>query len=313
MATAHHRKTALAAATSAFVVLALARPALCQPRSVSERSQVDPAQPAPAQSVKATSGLQELGITVGGIDYTESNVHFFLATGGTTPGQPFVTRGDWLAGKGEYSIWRWLAVAAIGRVGWLDRSPPTTPAEPLVPGQNTSGLDPQLGDPHVGGSIAAMLRFLPGRTALDAGLTISFGSFRPRYGGASLRYGEGGDCGDCETGQDTFTAMNVWPTLRVSRTGTGFFFAVGTGEGFVQTNEPGPFELLFGERQQSFDLMGGVARGLALRVDLRAVAGLWLDISASYKPWGSSLPGRDTERAIFALGLTRRWSDFAPL
>jgi hypothetical protein len=262
--------------------------------------------------VKATTGLQELGVTLGAIDYTESNVDLKWTTGGTTAAQPFVTRGDWLAAKGEYSIWRWLAVAAIGRVGWLDRSPPTLPAEPLEPGQDESRLDPQLGDPHVGGTIAPMLRFLPGRTALDAGATISFGSFRPRYGGDALQY-DGYSCGDCETGQNTFTAMKVWPTLRVSRTGRGFFFSVGTGEGFVQTNEPGPFELLFGERQRSFDLMGGIARGLALRVDLRVVAGLWLDMSASYKPWGDSPPGRDTERGIFALGLTRRWSDFAPL
>ena len=251
-------------------------------------------------------------MTVGGIDYTESNVTLALSPGGSRPAQPFVTRGGWVAGQGEYSLLRWLAVAAVGRVGWLDESPPTVPSEPLAPGQNESGLDPQLGDSHLGGSIAPMVRFLPGRTALDAGLTISFQSFRPRYGGAGLDYQDYG-CGDCAHGQGTFAGMDVWPTLRVSRTGRGFVFAVGTGEGFVKTNEPGPFELLFGERQENFDLMGGVARGLALRVDLRLGAGLWLDMSASYKPWGDPVPHRDVERGILALGLTRRWSDFAPL
>lgn len=257
--------------------------------------------------------MQELGLASGSIDYTESNVDWHPYPGGTTSAQPFVTRGNWLEADAEYLLARWFAVAASGRVGWLDRSPPTVPAEPLKPGQDTSRLDPQLGDSHVGGSVAAMVRFLPGRTALDVGATISFRSFRPRYGGGALDYQDAYTCGDCETGQETFTAMDAWPTFRVSRTGSGFFFSVGTGEGFVKTNEPGPFELLFGERQSTFDLMAGVARGLALRVDGRVVPGAWLDASVSYKPWGSSVGSLDTERWILVLGLTRRWSDFAPL
>lgn len=313
----HRAQTQRRACSAAFVVVLTCSTALCQtsasskPSGPASREAFTP--PAHPSANSRAPGLQELGLAFGTIDYTESNVDWHPYPGGTTSTQPFVTRGNWLEFDAEYLLARWFAVAANGRIGWEDRSPPTVPAEPLVPGQNTSRLDPQLGDSRVGGSVGAMVRFLPGRTALDVGATISFKSFRPRYGGDALNY-SGNPCGDCETGQDTFTAMDVWPTFRVSRTGSGFFFSVGTGEGFVKTNEPGPFELLFGERASTFDLMAGVARGLALRVDGRIVPGVWLDVSGSFKPWGTSVSTSPaTERWILVLGLTRRWSNFAPL
>ncbi len=214
--------------------------------------------------------------------------------------------------EGQYLFEPWLALAGRVRAGWIERGPATRPAQPITPSADASTLDPQLGDAKTGGSIGGFVRLLPGHTALDLGGTLSLASFRPRMVGDKLEYASA-TCSSCYSGQDGLRAMTFWPTVRISSTAPGLFYAVDTGESFVQTNEPGVFEALIGRRGTDVDVMGGLARGLAFRLDARVSGPWWLSLSASYKPWGAVVSGHASERMIGALTLTRRWSDFAPL
>ncbi len=258
-------------------------------------------------------GVQELGVTLGAVDYTESNVVLLSYPGGSVAADPFHTRGEWLALQSQYDFTSWFAVATRARVGWERRAPASVPdPTETVDGGDPSTLDPQLGDSRVGGSVAAMVRFLPGHTAIDAGVTVSFASFRPRYEGAGVTYAQ--QCGDCDDGKLGFVALPIWPTLRVSRTGTGFAWAVATGEGFIRTNEPTPFELLVGKRWDNAEVLGGISRGVAIRLDGRIAGNYWLSADVSTKPWGADVEGaRGFHRWIASLTLTHRWSSFSPL
>jgi hypothetical protein len=210
--------------------------------------------------------------------------------------------------EAEYMTIRALALAARARFGWLRRGPPNPPEENLPAGADLRRIDPQLGDGPFGGAIGFFFRFLPKRTALDVGLTTSFGSFRPRYQGHPII-----ECPTCTEGQATFSGEEFWPTARVSRTGPGFVFAVGTGESFVRTHEPGLFELLFGYRWDDIEFMGGFGRGLAFRVDFRAWSSDWISVDLSVNPWNPDVPRYASPRSILTVTLTRRWSSFAPL
>jgi hypothetical protein len=279
----------------------------------SRRAFAQELQPANGSSDREPGTWQSIGATVGGAHYVESDQPpYSLGTGGLKQGNNFITRGAWFAGEAEYLPLRWLAVAVRGRAGWIRRGPATPPDTDLLPGADTSALDPQLADSTFGGTFAAMIRFLPGRTALDAGLTAAIGSFRPRLGGRDVPFRET-SCGDCYSGQSGFDPQSVWPTFRVSRTGRGFFFAAGTGEGFVRPHEPGLLELLLGFRGEHAEFMAGMARGLALRFDWEPLARTWLSFDCNVNPFNDAVPGHASPRMIGAITVTRRWSSFAPL
>jgi hypothetical protein len=270
-----------------------------------------PPPPDPSNALPAAGTLMGLGMTVGAMHYGEdAGILSGLDFGSgdyVDSTAPFLTRGGWLGVEGEYLLFPRIAVAARGRLGWLKRGPATHSHYAPTPGQDLSSLDPQLGDSPVGGSGALMVRFFPGIVALDLGGTISGGSFRPRGNGSLLQTA----CTDPNCGQTTFSASTFFPTVRVSTTGTGLFAAAGIGEGFVRTHEPG-VELLIGGRSKDFDLMGGLARGLAIRADIRTTGSWWLSLDCSWKPWAPKGVG-DGVALIGAVSLTRRWSDFAPL
>ncbi|MBI3202411.1 MAG: hypothetical protein HYZ29_12795 [Myxococcales bacterium] len=270
------------------------------------------AHPPPLEPARAL-GVQEIGLSVGAADYTESNVVLIETPGGDSPADPFRTRGGWLAAQGQVGFTEWLAAGLRGRLGWESRSPPSRPdPDETIVGGDPATLDPQLGDSRVGGSIGAMLRFLPGRTAIDVGATVSFGSFRPRYESDGVAYQN--PCGDCDEGKAGFVALPVLPTLRLSRTGLGLVWAVGTGEGFIRGNEPTPFEALLGRRWSSVELWAGISRGLSARVDGRVTDHEWLSVDVSAKPWGDDVEGtRHYHWWMASLTLSRRWSSFAPL
>ena len=225
------------------------------------------------------------------------------------PSREFITRGAWLGIEAEYLTVRWLALAARGRFGWVRRGPPTQPEYEYPAGTNVGGLDPQLGDGPIGGSVGFFLRFLPKRTALDLGLTTSLGAFRPRWGSYPIL-----KCSTCyPEGQRTYSGEEFWPTARVSRTGPGFVYAVGTGESFVRTHEPGALEVLFGYRWDEIEFVGGLGRGVALRVDALVWSSHWLSFDFSWNTWNKEVPGYASPRMMLTVTLTRRWSSFAPL
>jgi hypothetical protein len=251
-------------------------------------------------------------VSLGGALYTDSGEPpYNIGVGGTSEPDPFVTRGAWVGLEAQHMVSTWLAIAARGRMGWLRRGPPTAPDFDLPAGSDTHLLDPQLGDGPVGGAAAAFARFFSGGTAIDAGATASFGSFAPRFGSESIWKGD--VCGDCTYAQGAFGRAAVWPTLRISSTGPGFFFAVGTGESFVRTYEPGVLEVLFGHRGDNFEFMAGLARGLALRTDFRLGGDDWLSIDLSSNPFNGQVPGYGSLRSIATVTFTRRSSSFAPL
>jgi hypothetical protein len=247
------------------------------------------------------------------MNYTENNfVVNTVRSGRFRPSDPYRTHGAWVAAQAQYGVTAGFALGFRGRVGSLARDPVTTlPANETVVAGDRTTLDPALGDPPAGASFAALLRFLPGRTAIDLGATISIGSFRPRWNGDGLTFRR--RCSECYGGQEGFEGLALVPTLRVSRTGSGFAYAVGTGEGFVQTNEPGPIEVLAGWRFERAEVLGGFARGLALRNDWAIASGWWLGAHLSAKPWGEPVPGHIVAVWIFALGVERRFGSFAPL
>jgi hypothetical protein len=254
---------------------------------------------------------QSVGITLGGAHYIESATFPVTVRFGDGIGQAqnFVTRGGWVGIEAEYMTARWLALAARGRFGSLRRGPPNPPEEEYPAGTDLRRIDPQLGDGPYGGAIGFFFRFLPKRTALDAGLTASMGSFRPRFGSHPLI-----KCSTCSReGQGTYGGEEFWPTIRVSRTGPGFVFAVGTGESFVRTYETTVLELLLGYRGDDIEFLGGLGRGLAFRIDVRAWSSLWISFDVSTNPWNGSVPGYDSPRSILTVTFTQRWSSFAPL
>jgi hypothetical protein len=221
----------------------------------------------------------------------------------------FVTRGVWVAVEAEYMMYPWLALAARGRFGSLRRGPPNEPEFEYPADTDLGRLDPQLGDSPVGGTMGFFFRFLPKRTALDAGLTTSFGSFRPRFQSRPIV-----KCPTCYyEGQGTYGGEEFWPTIRVSRTGPGFVYAVGTGESFVRTHEPGVLELLLGYRWDNIEFMGGFGRGIAFRIDASVWANHWISVDFSVNPWNQAVSGYASPRSIITVTFTRRWSSFAPL
>ena len=253
---------------------------------------------------------QSVAVSLGGTHYVESPLVPISFGEGIGPPRGFVTRGVWVGIEAEYMTEPWLALAARGRFGSLRRGPPDQPHHDEYPaGTDFGRLDPQLGDGPVGGAIGFFFRFLPKRTALDAGLTTSFGSFRPRFGGHPIL-----DCPTCyRDGQGTYAAEEFWPTARVSRTGPGFVFAVGTGESFVRTHEPGVLELLFGYRWDKFEFVGGFGRGLALRIDASVWASHWISVDFNVNPWNHPVLHYPSPRSMITVTFTRRWSSFAPL
>ena len=52
---------------------------------------------------------------------------------------------------------------------------------------------------------------------------------------------------------------------------------------------------------------------IALRLDARLGGAWWMQVSASYKPWGATVAGHAAERMIGVVGITRRWSSLSPL
>ena len=277
---------------------------------VSTRSSAQEARaPSPDPSIpRLPWAWQSLGVSFGGAHYAESTslVKFGEGIG---PADPFVTRGEWVGLEAEYMLWPWFALAARGRLGWLRRGPPNRVEWEYPPGTDLRRIDPQLGDGPFGGAVAIMFRFLPKRTALDVGLTTSVGSFRPRYWSHPLVR-----CLTCYfEGQGTYSGEEFWPTARVSRTGPGFVYVVGTGESFVRTYEPGALEILFGYRWDDIEFVGGLGRGIALRLDARVWSSHWLSFDLSMNPWNREVPGYESARSILTVTFTRRWSSFAPL
>jgi hypothetical protein len=88
---------------------------------------------------------------------------------------------------------------------------------------------------------------------------------------------------------------------------------VGTGESFVRTHEPGPFELLFGYRWDKTEFLGGFGRGVALRFDTVVAPSHWISVDFSMNLWNNAVPGHPSPRSMITVTLTRRWSSFAPL
>ena len=117
-----------------------------------------------------------------------------------------------------------------------------------------------------------------------------------------------------DEGKSGFVAVPVLPTLRLSRTGLGVVWAVGTGEGFIRTNEPTSFEVLLGRRWPSVELWAGFSRGMSARVDGRLTEHEWLSFDLSAKPWGDKVEGTSGyDWWMASLTLSHRWSSFAPL
>lgn len=247
---------------------------------------------------------------MGGTHYVESPLVAPVSFGeGMRSASEFVTRGVWVAVEAEYMMYPWLALAARGRFGSLRRGPPNEPEFEYPADTDLGRLDPQLGDSPVGGTMGFFFRFLPKRTALDAGLTTSFGSFRPRFQSRPIV-----KCPTCYyEGQGTYGGEEFWPTIRVSRTGPGFVYAVGTGESFVRTHEPGVLELLLGYRWDNIEFMGGFGRGIAFRIDASVWANHWISVDFSVNPWNQAVSGYASPRSIITVTFTRRWSSFAPL
>jgi hypothetical protein len=268
-----------------------------------------PASPPPPTIARLPWDWQSVGVSLGGASYVESPLVPISFGEGIGPPDNFVTSGAWLAIEAAYMTESSLALAARGRFGRLRRGPPNLANFEYPAGTDLRRLDPQLGDNPFGGGIGFFLRFLPKRTALDVGITASFGSFRPRFGSHPII-----SCPTCyEDGQGAYGGEEFWPTARVSRTGPGFVFAVGTGESFVRTHEPGVFELLFGYRWDNVEFLGGIGRGLAFRIDARAWSNHWISVDLSVNPWNQTVPGEGSVRSILTVTLTRRWSSFAPL
>jgi hypothetical protein len=265
--------------------------------------------PAPPTTPRLPGQWQSVGVTLGGTHYVESPLIPIRFGDGIGPPRDFLTRGVWLAIEAEYMAVPWLALAARGRFGSLQRGPSNPPKYEYAAGTKLGRLDPQLGDSPLGGSLGVIVRFLPKRTALDVGLTASVGSFRPRFGSYPIIR--------CETcyydGQGAYGSEEVWPTARVSRTGPGFVFAAGTGESFVRTHEPGVLELLLGYRWDKLEFVGGFGRGFAFRIDGRLSASHWISVDLSVNPWNQAVPGYASPRSIITVTFTRRWSSFAPL
>jgi hypothetical protein len=127
----------------------------------------------PDQHEQRMGGIQQIAVSAGGMDYTENNVVVFDYGGGYRKSDPFRTRGGWAELDGQYEMFRWFALAMRARVGSLERGPATAaPSNETVTGGDFATLDPKLGDDRVGGSVAPMVRFLPGHTALDLGVTL---------------------------------------------------------------------------------------------------------------------------------------------
>ncbi|MEZ4372888.1 MAG: hypothetical protein R3B07_18835 [Polyangiaceae bacterium] len=264
-----------------------------------------PARGEPHRQDEAAPGLTSLDARLGVIDYTENSFERTdLAGDWVYENHPFVTRGSWLELDGQFRVFSWLALAGVARFGWLERGPPATSEYPLAHPEDRPLLDPQLGDSHLGGSVAPIVRFLPGSVALDAGFTYSIESFRPRLTSAFSTTNEG----YFATG---YAGYDWWPTVRVSSTWEGVQFAIGTGEGFIHANEPTMFELLLGYRGQDVLFLGGISRGLSLRFDTRLLelqdqSGLWLSTCLGFKPWGPSAQGEHTGRSLFTAGVSWR-------
>jgi hypothetical protein len=265
--------------------------------------------PPPPAIPRLPMSWQSVGVSLGGTHYVESPLVPISFGHGIGAPDEFITRGAWVGIEAQYMIWPWAAVAARGRFGWLRRGPPNRVEWEYPAGTDLRRLDPQLGDSPFGGAAAVVFRFLPKRTALDVGLTGSYGSFRPRFGSHPLVR-----CPTCyDDGQGAYGGEELWPTLRVSRTGPGFVYAVGTGESFVRTHEPGVLELLFGYRWDDIEFVGGFGRGLAFRIDARVWSSDWVSVDLSMNPWNTEVPGYPSPRSMLTVTFTRRWSSFAPL
>jgi hypothetical protein len=129
----------------------------------------------------------------------------------------------------------WLAGAVILRPGAFRWSGTVTPPYPLTNPSSASALDPQLGDQAGAFAFAAMLRFLPGRFAIDVGFTQASGSMRARDR-IDLSMKVPSDWAN----QSAFEGRAFTPTIRASyQSGGGFFVGAGWGEGFVRMPQAG--------------------------------------------------------------------------
>ncbi|MEZ4222015.1 MAG: hypothetical protein R3B13_13865 [Polyangiaceae bacterium] len=91
---------------------------------------------------RRVAGVQEVGVFVGALDYTEGNVNVFDvgATLGAAnrPVNPYRTRGGWFTAQSQYAFSSWLALALRARLGSLTRGPPTV----VPPDETANGGDP---------------------------------------------------------------------------------------------------------------------------------------------------------------------------
>jgi hypothetical protein len=87
---------------------------------------------------RRVTGLQEIGIAVGALDYTESNAGVSLYDVGPSLGSadysedPFRTRGGWVALQSQFAFFPWLAFALRTRLGTMTRGPSTVCRRPKL-------------------------------------------------------------------------------------------------------------------------------------------------------------------------------------
>jgi hypothetical protein len=249
--------------------------------------------------------LDELGL-VGGLALLEAPSRPLLIV---LPGGPRGTgtmhmRGAWTGAQTQFAIWPWLRLGGRIRMGSLSYGPRIAVVRADFPrGTDFGALDPQLGDPQLGGSIGFLLRFTPGHFALDLGFTRGLGALRYRSTRVLDYATQSND--DNDSGQTAYRPLARELTFRFSHTGRGLFYGIAVGESFVNLPQPG-FEALLGWRTDDYHVSGGLGwlygPGLAIGVDKRLTGKLWLGLGALEGPGFTG-----------ALSLTQRWSDEAPL
>lgn len=275
--------------------------------------------PAPAEGgmmVVTTPGepsrWEYVGITAGGVNYTTSYTTPF-DTGRYAPADSVLNRGAWLGVEAQLALITNAALAGRVRFGWLSLEPRSNPVPPPSGGAplEDDSFDPQLGDENLGGTAGLFARLRGRRMIADLGATLAFNSFRSRAAGGGVAYGA--VCEGCDEGKYGYEPLMWWPTVRLSRTGLGFFFSLGTGEGFIHTHERTLIELLVGARLQTWGLMAGISRGLAARADIALSKPYWLSFDVSFNPFAEPARGYAFAPLILSATISWRSQEDAPL